>query len=470
MAEIGNNWDVLIVGAGPAGLFAANELVEHDGRRVVMVDIGKSALQRKCPINTDSASICLNCRPCNIMCGVGGAGIFSDGILNLRPDVVGGNLSDFTRNDDESQKIVDKIDRTFLKFGATEIVHGLDDEKVDWLSLKAMAAGINFQRIKQRHLGSENTPSIIKRFSDHLENKGVMIITGAKVKDLLVQENACKGALLEDGRRIFAKTTILAPGRVGSRWVSEMVKNHKIAASHAPIDIGVRVEVPSIVMRPIIDVNRDPKFHIWTSKYEDFVRTFCTNHEGFVVKENYGDFIGVNGHSFTNKKSENTNFAFLVRNILTSPQENTTLYGESIAKIATILGQGKPIVQRLGDLRRGRRSNSWRLQKSTFTPTLKDVTPGNISMVLPHRILTDILEGLEKLNEVIPGVATDSTFLYAPEIKYYSMKFAVDDDMRTNINGLYAAGDGAGLSRDIVKAAATGILAARGIMRNLQIL
>jgi len=401
------------------------------------------------------------------MCGIGGAGIFSDGILNLRPDVVGGNLSDFTRNDDESQKIVDKIDQTFLKFGATETVYGLSDEKADMLSLKAMAAGIKFQRIKQRHLGSENTPVIIKRFSDHLESRGVMIITGAKAKDLLVQDGACKGALLEDGRRIYAKAAIFAPGRIGARWVSEMVKNHKIAASHAPIDIGVRVEVPSIVMRSVIDVNRDPKFHIWTSKYEDFVRTFCTNHEGFVVKESYGDFIGVNGHSFTNKKSENTNFAFLVRSILTSPQENTTLYGESIAKIATILGQGKPIVQRLGDLRRGRRSNSWRLQKSTFSPTLKDTTPGNISMALPHRILTDILEGLEKLNEVIPGVATDSTFLYAPEIKYYSMKFAVDDDMLTNIKGLYAAGDGAGLSRDIVKAAATGILAARGILKSL---
>ncbi len=467
MAELDNNWDVLIIGAGPAGLFAANELAEHGRRRVIMVDIGKSALQRKCPINTDSASACLNCRPCNIMCGVGGAGIFSDGILNLRPDVVGGNLSDFTHNDIESQRIVDQIDQTFLKFGATEIVHGLDDEKVNWLSLKSMAAGVKFQRIKQRHLGSENTPVIIKKFSDYLEDRRVMIITGAKVKDLHIEDGVCKGALLEDGRRIYSKATIFAPGRVGSRWVSEMVKTHKIAAAHAPIDIGVRVEVPSIVMRSVIDANRDPKFHIWTSKYEDFVRTFCTNHEGFVVKESYGDFIGVNGHSFTSKKSENTNFAFLVRTILTSPQENTTLYGESIAKIATILGQGKPIIQRLGDLRRGRRSNAWRLQKSTFSPTLKDFTPGNIAMVLPHRILTDIMEGLDKLNEVIPGVATDSTFLYAPEIKYYSMKFAVDGDMLTSIKGLYAAGDGAGLSRDIVKASATGILAARGIIRNL---
>jgi len=463
-----NTWDALIIGAGPAGMFAAYELAEAGrGLRIAMVDIGKAALQRKCPINTDSANTCLNCRPCNIMCGVGGAGIFSDGILNLRPDVVGGNLSDFTHDDIESQRIVDLIDETFLKFGATKTVHGLSDEKVNVLSLKAMAAGIKFQRIKQRHLGSENTPVIIKRFSDYLERGGVSIITNAKVGDLLVEDGVCRGALLEDGRRIFANATVFAPGRIGARWVSEMVQKHKIAANHAPIDIGVRVEVPSIVMRSVIEANRDPKFHIWTTKYEDFVRTFCTNHEGFVVKESYGDFIGVNGHSFTNKKSENTNFAFLVRTVLTSPQENTRLYGESIAKIATILGQGKPIIQRLGDLRRGRRSNAWRLQKSTFSPTLKDVTPGNISMVLPHRTLTDILEGLEKLNEVIPGVATDSTFLYAPEIKYYSMKFVVNDNMQTNIKNLYAAGDGAGLSRDIVKASATGILAARGIIKSL---
>ena len=430
----------------------------------MIIDRGADAASRKCPVS-DSNLVCANCQPCNIMCGVGGAGIFSDGILNLRPDVVGGNLNDFTHNDQDSWRIVDYIDEIFLKFGASTVLHGISNDKIDELTLRAMAAGIKFQQIKQRHLGSENTPKLIKRFSDYLEIKGVKIVTRTAVKDLIVKNGECLGVITQDDAQYAARSILFAPGRIGSRWVREMVSRYNINATHAPIDVGVRVEVPSIVMRSVIDVNRDPKFHIWTQQYEDFVRTFCTNHEGFVVKESYDNFIGVNGHSYTEKKSKNTNFAFLTRVVLTEPLENTTLYGESIARIATILGQGKPIIQRLGDLRRGRRSNAWRLQKSTITPTLTDVVPGNIAMVLPHRILTDILEGLEKLNEVIPGVATNSTFLYAPEIKYYSMKFAVDENLQTNIKNLYAAGDGAGLSRDIVKAAATGILAARGILK-----
>jgi hypothetical protein len=460
-----DQYDFAIIGAGPAGLFAAYELLQQfKPLKIVMIDKGSEAIRRKCPVSNGGGN-CLNCSPCNIMCGVGGSGIFSDGILNLRHDVVGGNLSDYTNDDAESEKIVDYIDNIFLRFGAPERVHGLDDDKNDKLSLRAMCAGIKFVRIRQRHLGSENTPKLIQRFSEYLREKGVEIITNRIVKDLLIKDGECQGIVLESGEIIRAKKIIFAPGRVGAAWLGEMAKKHNIAATHAPIDIGVRVEVPAIIMQSVIDVNRDPKFHIWTSKYEDFVRTFCTNHEGFVVKENYGNVIGVNGHSFTNKRSENTNFAFVVKTRLTEPLENTTLYAESIARLATILGQGKPIIQRLGDLRRGRRSNEWRLKKSTFHPTLADVTPGNIAMALPHRILTDIMEGLDKLNEVIPGVATDSTFLYAPEIKYYAMKVGVDNNMETNIKNLFAAGDGAGLSRDIVKASATGLLAARGAMR-----
>jgi len=447
-------------------LFAAYELVEkQQGLKILIIDKGAPAASRKCRVS-DFNEPCANCQPCNIMCGVGGAGIFSDGILNLRPDVVGGDLNDFTHNNEESWRLVNFIDKVFLKFGAVNELHGTSNGKVDELMLKAMAAGIKFQQIKQRHLGSENTPKIIKNFSDYLEDKGVKIMSRATVKDLLIENKKCSGVVLENNCQLFANAVLFAPGRIGGPWVRQMTAAHNIEGTHAPIDIGVRVEVPSIVMRSVIDVNRDPKFHIWTTQYEDFVRTFCTNHQGFVVKESYGSFIGVNGHSYREKKSQNTNFAFLVRTILTEPLENTALYGESIARIATILGEGKPLIQRLGDLRRGRRSNVWRLQKSTIAPTLTDVTPGNIAMVLPHRILTDIMEGLEKLNEVIPGVATNSTFLYAPEIKYYSMKLAVDDTMETNIKNLYAAGDGAGLSRDIVKAAATGILAARGILAN----
>jgi hypothetical protein len=220
-------------------------------------------------------------------------------------------------------------------------------------------------------------------------------------------------------------------------------------------------------MNPITLINHDPKFHIQTKTYDDFVRTFCTNERGFVVKEEYEDFIATNGHSMTNQKSDNTNFAFIVRVELTEPIENTVRYGRSIAKLATTIGGGKPLVQRMGDLRRGRRTTEQRLKKNQVINTLKDVTPGDISMALPHRIVTDIREGLEVLNEIIPGVASDSTLLYAPEIKFYSMQVLVDTNMESSVKNLFAAGDGAGLSRDIVNAAATGIIAGRGILKKV---
>jgi uncharacterized FAD-dependent dehydrogenase len=244
-----------------------------------------------------------------------------------------------------------------------------------------------------------------------------------------------------------------------------MIEKHEIEARYGGIDIGVRVEVPAIVMDPVTKINRDPKFHIRSRRYDDFVRTFCTNMRGFVVKEEYEDFIATNGHSLANTESENTNFAFLVHVELTEPIENTTKYARSIAKLATTIGGGKPVLQRMGDLRRGRRSTKERLVKNLVVNTLKDVTPGDISMALPHRIVMDIIEGLETLNEIIPGVTSDSTLLYAPEVKFYAMHLKVDRNMETSIKNLFAAGDGAGLSRDIVNAAATGILAAEGIIK-----
>jgi len=270
---------------------------------------------------------------------------------------------------------------------------------------------------------------------------------------------------LKNGKEIGAKYVLVAPGRVGAPWLNDVVSRHKIKAKFGPIDVGVRVEVQSIIMDPVIKINRDPKFHMRTKTYDDFVRTFCTNHEGYVVKERYDGFIGVNGHSLSEKKAANSNFAFLVRIQLTEPVEDTIKYGRSIAKLATNIGGGKPILQRLGDLRRGRRSHEKSILDNPVQNSLKDITPGDIAMALPHRIVTDIMEGLDQLNEVIPGVANDSTLLYAPEIKFYATQVQVDSGMESSLRNLFAAGDGAGLSRDIVNAAATGILAARGIMK-----
>jgi uncharacterized FAD-dependent dehydrogenase len=463
--EKNSDYDVIIVGAGPAGMFAAYELAELKPLKILIVDMGRDIDERFCPMKTQT--YCMHCIPCDIMCGVGGCGTFSDGTLNLRPDV-GGDLADLTGDQTQAWQLVERVDKVFLKFGAPQGALLTESPEIEELKRRAASVGARFIEIKQRHIGSDNAPAVIGRFKRNLVDKGVDFLLETEVKDLLIEEETCKGIILSDGRELRASYVLLSPGRRGCNWVSDMIEKHGIKARYGGIDIGVRVEVPAIVMDPVTKINRDPKFHIQSRRYDDFVRTFCTNMRGYVVKEEYEGFIATNGHSLANEESENTNFAFLVRVELTEPIENTTKYARSIAKLATTIGGGKPVLQRMGDLRRGRRSTKERLAKNLVINTLKDVTPGDISMALPHRIVMDIIEGLETLNEIIPGVTSDSTLLYAPEVKFYAMHLEVNRQMKTSINNLFAAGDGAGLSRDIVNAAATGILAAEGIMKMIK--
>jgi uncharacterized protein len=454
--------DVLIIGAGPAGLFAANELA--DKLKVVVIDKGRALSERRCLALSNGS--CRKCHPCNITGGLGGAGGLSDGKLNLRPDI-GGNLEEFVDNE-EAWKIINKIDQIFLKHGASEELYAPDNDEISTILRKAAATGIKFIPIIQRHMGSDKTPPIINSIKDELEDKGVLFMLETEVLDIIV-DGKVKGAKIKINNEEFIMNCnylIAAPGRIGAKWLSDQTLKLEIPVKHNPVDIGVRVELPQILMDEVTKINWDPKFHIITKTYDDFVRTFCVCNKGFVVEEVYDEFMGVNGHSMRDKLSENTNFAFLVRIELTEPVENTSAYAFSIATIANTLGGGKPLLQRLGDLRKGRRSTWRRLERSNVVPTFDCVTPGDIAMALPHRVVVDIIEGLEALDRVLPGVASDSTLLYAPEIKLYAMRLEMDKNMKTRIEGLYAAGDGAGVSRGIVGAAATGIIAARDILKD----
>ena len=451
------NWDVVIIGAGPAGLFAAYEFANESTLKVAVIDKGKDINERICP-SAKNFTRCMKCKPCNILCGLGGAGGLSDGKLNLKADI-GGNLEEFVSKE-EADELIFKIDKIFLKNGAPYKMYG---KEPGFLEKSAASHGIEFIPIPQRHMGSDRLPKIVTSMKKDLVEKGVKFFLNTNVEN--ISNNGDFEITTENGEKFFAKYLLAAPGRSGADWLSHKVKKFDIKTKYAPIDIGVRVEVPAVVMNSIIEKAWDPKFHINTKTYDDFIRTFCTCPNGFVVMEDYGDYIGVNGHSSNTDKSENTNFAFLTRVRLTEPVENTIEYGISIAKLATTIGGKMPIIQRLEDLRNGRRSTENRIHKSYVNPTLKNATPGDISMAMTHRIVTDVIEGLHQLDQVIPGVDSDSTLIYAPEIKFYSMRFLVNKNLETNFKNFFVAGDGAGLSRGIVASAATGIIAARGIIK-----
>ncbi len=434
---------VVIVGAGPAGLFSAYTL--KGKAEITIIEKGPSLEERL--EETE-----------NVVFGVGGAGLFSDGKLNFSPEI-GNNLGDIV-SFQELNSLLSEVEEIFGKFGIK--VKESDPSKIKFLETKSAQSGMRFISIRQAHVGSDNLPIFIKAFVEELEKSEVRFICNKEVSE--VERNRL---ITSDGEKFYFDRLILAPGRGGARWLENIVKDLGIKFVYNPIDIGVRVEVPSIIMEEICSINWDPKVHIRTPSYDDFVRTFCVSPYGFVVKESHDEFCLVNGHSLRGKKSENTNFAFLVKVSLTEPLENTNLYGESIALQATTIGGGKPILQRLGDLLYGQRSTWSRIERSHVKPTLRDVTPGDISMALPYRFVKDIIEGLEILDRLIPGVADNSTLLYATEIKFHGLKVLTDKLLRTSIPEIYVAGDGAGLSRGIVGAAVSGLMAGKGILNEI---
>ena len=461
-------FDVAIVGAGPAGLFAALALASEARRgraRVALIDAGLRVAQRRCPLRITGK--CAYCKPCHIMHGVGGAGAFSSGIINLRPDV-GGELHRLLGSWEKAQRLIDMVDKVFLYFGAPrDRLFESDPSRSSELERRAVKAGAKFIPIRQRHMGTENTAKVIASMESYLEHMGVKLLTLTRVDRVEPLRDGFR--LVTSRGEVSSETLILAPGRSGATWLARESKRIGLETEPGPLDVGVRVEVPYRVMEPLTSVVWDPKVIFYTKTFDDKARTFCTNPRGFVVEEVYPDgTVGVNGETYAARRSLNTNFAFLVTIKLTNPMEKPLEYGKSIARMATKLGGGKPLIQRLGDLLAGRRSTWDRIERSVVEPTLRTATPGDISMALPFRVLTDVLEGLERLDDLAPGVWSKHTLLYAPEVKYYALRVKIRPPiMETSIEGLYVAGDGAGLSRGINVAAATGYLAALGASERL---
>ncbi|AWR99480.1 NAD(P)/FAD-dependent oxidoreductase [Metallosphaera hakonensis] len=464
-------YDTVIIGGGPAGLFAAYEIanaIPKDGDyKVLLIDKGVRASRRSCPLLTPKEK-CTFCTPCHINYGLGGAGTFSSGIINLRPDI-GGELHEILRSWEKAQNLVNYVDSIFVKFGAPkDRLFRPNEERVKEVQRKAAKAGAEFVPIVQRHIGTDKSPMIIEEMTKYVESNGVKISELTEVYQ--IEKNADMFNLKTNKGEIEAKTVLAAPGRSGASWFYGQAKRLGVDMVSGPLDIGVRVEVESFIMEDLTSAVWDPKVIMYTRKYDDKVRTFCVNPGGFIMKEVYDDgTIGVNGETYVDKKSRNTNFAFLATVKLSDPLEDTIEYGKSVARLMTRLGGEKPILQRLIDFEKGRRSTWERISRSTVKPTLKDVTPGDISMGMPYRVVADLVEGLERLDNMASGIYSSNTLLYAPEIKYYSMKAVIDSNMETVVDNLYVAGDGVGLSRGINIAAATGVLAARGILNKLGI-
>ena len=462
-------YDVIIIGAGPAGLFSAYELITNNKNlKILILDKGKLAQNRICPMNMNNTK-CTNCNPCSILSGYGGAGTFSDGKLNFIPKLGKSDLFKYMSQDD-AYKLINDTEKIFNKFNMDSDVYPSDMTKALDLKSKIAKKGANLLIIKQKHLGSDKLPTYIKDFTDYLKNMGVEILESTNVVDVKSIKKDLHEITYEKGNKkntLKSKTVIIAPGRTGAKWVQTLADNYDIPYISQSIEIGVRVEVRKEIMDEICKIIYDPSIFIKTNTYNDEIRTFCTNPGGYVAKENYYGYICVNGHALKDKKSNNSNFAFISKVNLTHPTTNTRQYGESIARIANVLGDGKPIIQTLRDLRQGRRSTLDRINKGFITPTLKDCVAGDLALVLPHRIIINILEGLEKLDEIIPGVNNDETLLYGPEIKFFSNEIVTDNNMKLDKYDIYFIGDGSGKAGNIVTAAATGLIAARDILNKL---
>ncbi len=465
-------YDVIIIGAGPSGIFCAYELMEkRPALRVLMVEKGRPIEKRECPKR--KTKVCMGCKPCAITTGFAGAGAFSDGKLSLSPDV-GGNLPEILGYE-ETEKLLRESDEIYLKFGADTNVYGIDKQaELREIRRRAINANLKLIECPIRHLGTEEGYKIYSRLQRHLEEKGVEMRFHTMVQDIIVEEEngepRARGILLADGERLYGREIISAIGREGSEWFSHICQAHGIETKVGTVDIGVRVEVRDEIMEFLNENLYEAKLVYHTPTFDDKVRTFCSNPSGEVATEYYeGGLAVVNGHAYKSqeRKTNNTNFAVLVSKNFTKPFKTPIEYGKHIAQLSNMLCDGKVLVQTFGDFQRGRRTTEERLCRNNLIPTLKDAVPGDLSLVFPHRIMVDIKEMLLALDKVTPGIASDETLLYGVEVKFYSNKVVVDRQFETSVRSLYAIGDGASVTRGLQQASANGLVVARGLLERL---
>jgi hypothetical protein len=455
-------YDVIIVGTGPAGIFSALELIKNSTNaplKILMLDKGPDLEKRRCPASRGFG--CVNCDPCTLLQGWGGAGAFSDGKLDLSPEV-GGWLTDYITRD-KLAECIHYVDTIYRHFGAPERVYGTDQDKTDEIERKAAFAGLKLVQQKIRHMGTDQCAQVLRNMRRQLKEKA-QIQTGVEVKHLLLKNGKVEGIETTKGEKVLGEYVIVAPGRSGAEWLKTEAQTLGLKTLNNPVDVGVRIEVLASVMEDLTNVLYEPKFVYFSKSFDDNIRTFCVCPRGEVITESYEGIITVNGQSYAERKTDNTNFAILVSTKFTEPFREPIAYGKYIARLTNLLSGGI-IVQRLGDLEAGRRSTEERISRSLVVPTLKNATPGDLSFVLPYRYLADIREMLQALDQVSPGMNSKDTLLYGAEVKFYTSRLELSNHLETRIHNLFTIGDGAGITRGLIQASVSGIIVAGEIAK-----
>ena len=474
-----DKYDVIVVGMGPSAIFCAYELIQlKKYKKVLLIDQGKRVEERNCPI--EKTKKCVHCKPmCHITNGFSGAGAFSDGKLSLYNEedeeiYVGGSVHKYI-GVPETKRLIDYTDDIYLKFGADKHLEGTEyKEEIAKINERAHKEGIRLINIPIRHLGTEKSHEVYKKLEDYLENNGIEMMFQTTVADLIVDNNEIKGVriklakYIEDEEaeltNVYADKVVLAVGRKGANWLADMCEKHNIDAETGIVDIGVRYELPDEVMKDVNKYMYEAKFTGRVGPFRDKVRTFCQNPSGFVSAEVYdNDLTLVNGHSYKERKSTNTNLAILVSHHFTRPFKKPIEYGRNVAQNMNSIGAGNIVVQRLGDIYRGKRTWDYELEKNTVVPTLKSAVAGDITFALGYRTMVSILEFIRAVDKVVEGFGAPDNLLYAPEIKFYSNKVVIDNNFQTSVKGLYSIGDGGGMTRGLMLASCSGIQMARNL-------